>query len=207
MAMLVVSHVKASQCREIPSRVIPLQVVEETSGLRRATVVDTATGRPWTPPDSGWLRVKFKASQELPSLKVKSSLDCRRCVFLVQEYVHRYLALSYRVTAVCQRRFETRKKKNNGRGKTESTKLRRTCWCDSVSRFPFLLRRGGTQDTLNPEAAWTAMMLIMGQESDSDRMNVLRLVLRDTYVTTESGQKLIDQLSNMGIYPRDVVEM
>lgn len=51
------------------------------------------------------------------------------------------------------------------------------------------------------------MMLIMGQESDSDRMNVLRLVLRDTYVTTESGQKLIDQLSNMGIYPRDVVEM
>lgn len=63
------------------------------------------------------------------------------------------------------------------------------------------------KDVLNPEAAWTAMMLIMGQESDSDRVNILRLVLRDTYVTTESGQKLIDQLSHMGIYPRDVVEM
>jgi len=60
---------------------------------------------------------------------------------------------------------------------------------------------------LSPEAAWTAMMLLMGQDSDQDRMNVLRLILRDTYVTTESGQKLIDQLSLMGIYPRDIVEM
>ncbi|CAM9147172.1 unnamed protein product [Ectocarpus sp. 12 AP-2014] len=110
---------------------VALQVVEEAKGIKRASVVDTATGKPWIPPDSGWLSVKFKVSRELPSIK----------------------------------------------------------------------------DVLNPEAAWTAMMLIMGQESDSDRMNILRLVLRDTYVTTESGQKLIDQLSHMGIYPRDVVEM
>ncbi|CAN0433394.1 unnamed protein product, partial [Laminaria digitata] len=39
------------------------------------------------------------------------------------------------------------------------------------------------------------------------RLNILRLILRDTYVTTAAGQKLIDQLSHMGIYPRDVVEM
>lgn len=51
------------------------------------------------------------------------------------------------------------------------------------------------------------MMLIMGQESDSDRVNILRLIMKDTYVTTDSGQKLIDGLSSMGIYPRDVVEM
>lgn len=63
------------------------------------------------------------------------------------------------------------------------------------------------QDVLKPEAAWTAMMLVMGQESDADRLNILRLILRDTYVTTAAGQKLIDQLSHMGIYPRDVVEM
>lgn len=56
-------------------------------------------------------------------------------------------------------------------------------------------------------SAWTAMMLVMGQESDGDRMNLLRLILRDTYVTTGEGQKLIDQLSNMGISPRHVVEM
>ncbi|CAM9330153.1 unnamed protein product [Ectocarpus sp. 12 AP-2014] len=110
---------------------VALQVVEEAKGMKRASVVDPATGKPWIPPDSGWLSVKFKVSRELPNIK----------------------------------------------------------------------------DVLNPEAAWTAMMLIMGQESDSDRMNILRLVLRDTYVTTESGQKLIDQLSHMGIYPRDVVEM
>ena len=49
------------------------QVVEEqelNSSFRRAGVIDTATGKPWIPPDSGWLRVKFKASRELPSMKV-----------------------------------------------------------------------------------------------------------------------------------------
>ncbi|CAM9676067.1 unnamed protein product [Scytosiphon promiscuus] len=108
---------------------ITLQVVEDLKGgTRRAAVIDSGTGELWTPPDSGWISIKFKASRELPSIKASG---------------------------------------------------RRT-------------------DVLNPEAAWTAMMLIMGQESDSDRMNVLRLVLRDTYVTTESGQKLIDQLTNTG---------
>lgn len=51
------------------------------------------------------------------------------------------------------------------------------------------------------------MMLVMGQESDTDRINILRLVMRDAHVTTHLGQKLIDGLSSMGISPRDVVEM
>ena len=76
-------------------------------------------------------------------------------------------------------------------------------WASTVHRLclPF------DQDVMKPEAAWTAMMLVIGQESDADRLNILRLILRDTYVTTAAGQKLIDQLSHMGIYPRDVVEM
>lgn len=73
--------------------------------------------------------------------------------------------------------------------------------------LPCALPAKKKKDILTTEAAWIAMMLLMGQESDSDRMNVLRLILRDAYVTTTLGQKLIDQLSNMGVYPRDVVEM
>lgn len=44
--------------------------MEEVKGMKRASVVDTATGKPWIPPDSGWLSVKFKVSRELPSIKV-----------------------------------------------------------------------------------------------------------------------------------------
>eukprot|EP00904_Undaria_pinnatifida_P011874 jgi/Undpi1/7817/HiC_scaffold_23.g10290.m1 len=110
---------------------LSLQVVEESNERRRATVIDSSTGKAWKPPDSGWVNLTFKVSRELPSEK----------------------------------------------------------------------------DVMKPEAAWTAMMLVIGQESDADRLNILRLILRDTYVTTAAGQKLIDQLSHMGIYPRDVVEM
>ena len=89
------------------------------------------------------------------------------------------------------------------------------CWM-STGITNVLMRRTHTQtplaptayqDVLKPEAAWTAMMLVIGQESDADRLEILRLILKDTYVTTAAGQKLIDQLSHMGIYPRDVVEM
>lgn len=48
-----------------------IKVVEEAKGMKRASVIDTATGKPWIPPDSSWLSVKFKVSRELPSIKVK----------------------------------------------------------------------------------------------------------------------------------------
>ena len=51
------------------------------------------------------------------------------------------------------------------------------------------------------------MAFLMDQEADSDRMTMLGLILKDTYVTTAQAQKLIDQLSNMGLQPQSIVEM
>lgn len=41
--------------------------------------MDTSTGKPWIPPDSGWLSVKFKASRELPSIKARQGVGARAC--------------------------------------------------------------------------------------------------------------------------------
>lgn len=40
--------------------------------MRRATVIDTSTGKPWIPPDTGWLSVKFRVSRELPNIKASA---------------------------------------------------------------------------------------------------------------------------------------
>lgn len=63
------------------------------------------------------------------------------------------------------------------------------------------------QDILSEEASQRAMSFLMDQEADSDRMTILGLILKDTYVTTAQAQKLIDQLSNMGLQPPKIVEM
>lgn len=63
------------------------------------------------------------------------------------------------------------------------------------------------QDILSEEASQRAMAFLMDQEADSDRMTILGLILKDTYVTTAQAQKLIDQLSNMGLQPQNIVEM
>lgn len=60
---------------------------------------------------------------------------------------------------------------------------------------------------MSEEAARKAMSFLMDQEADSDRMTILGLILKDTYVTTAQAQKLIDELSNMGLQPRNIVEM
>lgn len=62
------------------------QVVEELNSLRRAAVIDTATGKAWIPPDSGWLRVKFKASRELPNMKVSEVTGSLKCIAVLRCY-------------------------------------------------------------------------------------------------------------------------
>lgn len=64
----VLSHAVPKITRSLSAKVVE----DPKGGMRRAVVIDSSTGKPWTPPDSGWLSVKFKASRELPSIKVRA---------------------------------------------------------------------------------------------------------------------------------------
>lgn len=59
--------------------------MEEQNSVRRATVIDSGTGKPWIPPDAGWLSVKFRVSRELPN--IQASAECL-CYCLRSVYLH-----------------------------------------------------------------------------------------------------------------------